>query len=158
MIQSIFETYDLKCKRLVVEYLQNNFPHLSDFKFSTDNYAHWDGKFISGNSIVIFYELKGRNFPSTKYNDSLLEQYKYDELLKLSSKCREYEVNHRIFYINTFTDGVISIMDVTNYNKSIDWIPLGLDKTTIVESEKVIKSVAKIPLKNIKTIKTNLNF
>jgi hypothetical protein len=143
MTNESFKGFDKNSLEQFIDFLQSRMQHVSDIELTDYDYAHYDGKFLSASSINIYFELKGRNFSSEKYGDMYLEQYKYDNLIKMAKGLQDE--NYRIWYVNIFTDGVVAILDIERFNE-YNWRTDYANTFTARESDKMHKQVDKIPL------------
>lgn len=84
-------------------------------RFSVDKHAHYDLGYYSGGTKIIA-EIKVRDYPSTAFNDWLIQEHKYKDLqtLKKQVEAKYPDEDIRIHYVCFFTDGIVRIWDITN--------------------------------------------
>lgn len=87
---------DAAQKQIVAEFLErNDFENVqeTDERVCYDLFGYKDG-------ILCRFEVKGRTFPSTKYNDTTIEKRKYDLLSKFEN----------VYVVSLFTDNKITVV------------------------------------------------
>lgn len=102
----------------------------------------------NGSVDYTLIELKDRNFASDNslaVEGLILEETKYENILKSLNKARSKGYKANAFYVNFMTDLKVSVFDLEKAKK-YRTTSLMLPKTTLANSELVEKRVKKIPI------------
>lgn len=104
---------DKESKKYFYTFLEKKgFTNITDSAFidSEGQFAGWD---VAGswNGNVYEFELKGRRFPSSRFNDNTCERHKLEVLGQhiAEGKCRAG------YIVSTFTDGVLAVNNVNDH-------------------------------------------
>lgn len=92
--------------------ISNTFPK-TNFYFTTEKYATYDAQYWNDKGELILVEIKTRNFPSTKHNTAFIERAKMSKLIRTKEDMK----GAKVIYLNIFTDGVVVIWNVEEYQK-----------------------------------------
>ena len=100
----------------------------SDFTLNSYSYveskASWDVYITSGGTNYLC-EVKIREFNSTTFGDEgwILEEFKYNNLIKYINTPKAKQKNAKAFYINIFRDGVVvwEVKKENNYKFKKQW-------------------------------------
>lgn len=107
----------------------------SEVKKAEDRYSYFD---ISAekNGKIYKFELKNRNLKSTTYNDTVMEEYKYNKFIE----------NNDNGYLVTFFEDCFSVSNVRTFQSKIQKLANKITDSTVskttdfINDQKVIKN------------------
>lgn len=148
---NIYNNAELDGRAKVEEYLKKN--NISDYEFSINPDDHFDVIYISKKGNPILAEIKMRADSYANVNDMQIEEYKYNNVIKIAN-----QLNCTPVYIFVYkTNNLIKIARLNDCNNSNLQFKKELqNKKTLEDLGKVEKSVAYITSYYTSTI-NNIN-
>ena len=115
---------------------------ITNYLFTTERYAQWDGLYVNSKDTSVCFEVKVRNFNHDKYYSTMIEKSKFDYL---TSTQQIGEPRLFVFFEdNTYFTTKLE-KDNPDYFHSKEWLP----RTTTGNSDKVLTDVVYIPVTKV---------
>jgi hypothetical protein len=99
---------ETKGRKLLMANLKTLFPNANKVFFSEGQFDKWDSAIEDNDGTRYFIEIKFRYMSSTKYSDFMIEQAKFDFLLKQTKR------GIKSIYLNFFEDSKALIWNITD--------------------------------------------
>lgn len=97
---------ETKGRKLLLANLKTLFPNAKKIYFSEGQYDKWDSAIEDEDGTRYLIEIKFRYMSSTRYSDYMIEEAKFDFLLKQTKR------NIKSIYLNFFEDNKALLWDI----------------------------------------------